>query len=72
MPRTLRKIAKHILPRRTWIPIRETFFVKKGQSKPQMKDGDRKLLIKFYKDDVEKMKKMLGRELPWPNFQNKG
>jgi len=67
---TLKKIVKRILPRRTWTPIRETIFVKKGQTKPEMKNEDRERLVKFYQNDVKKIKDLLGRELPWPNFQN--
>jgi len=30
---------------------------------------DKQLLIKFFYNDVKKLEKLLGRELPWPNFQ---
>ncbi len=67
---TLKKIVKNILPRRTSTYIYETFFVKKGYKKPDMKNEDRELLVRFYENDVEKIKTLLGRELPWSNFQN--
>ena len=67
---TIKKIVKNILPRRTSISIYETFFVKKGYKKPDMKNEDMERLVRFYQNDVEKIKKLLGRELPWPNFQN--
>jgi len=37
--------------------------------KPEMNPQDRELLIDSYKDDVENLENLLGRKLPWPNFQ---
>ena len=34
-----------------------------------MNDKDRQLLIDYYKDDVKKLENILGRKLPWKNFQ---
>jgi len=31
---------------------------------------DKKILAKFYYDDVQKLKQLLERELPWTNFKN--
>ena len=39
------------------------------KSKPNMFEKDRKVLINFYKDDVKQLAKILGRKLPWKNFQ---
>ena len=36
--------------------------------KPKMSEKDRETLIKFYKGDVEQLKLILGRKLPWKNF----
>jgi len=44
--------------------------LEKEVKKPKMEEKEREFLKKFYKDDVEKLKKILGRNLPWPNFQN--
>ena len=49
--------------------LREKLIVK-YQSKPEMESKDRAVLRKFYYDDVQKLQKILGRELPWSNFKN--
>ena len=36
-----------------------------------MNQEDKDSLIKFYQDDVEKLQNILGRKLPWPNFENR-
>jgi len=33
-----------------------------------MDSESRKMLIKFYKDDVLKLQTLLGRKIPWKNF----
>lgn len=38
--------------------------------KPEILPEDRKKLIKFYFEEVEKLQKFFGRKLPWPNFTN--
>jgi len=38
--------------------------------KPEMDPKDREILREFYYDDVQKLQKILGRELPWANFKN--
>ncbi len=40
----------------------------KKNEKPKMNDGDREKLSKFYRDDVIKLEKILGRKLPWIDF----
>ena len=45
--------------------------LEKQVKKPKMEQKDREFLKKFYKDDVDDLKNILGRDLPWPNFQNK-
>jgi len=49
--------------------LREKLIVK-YQTKPKMDPKDREILREFYYDDVQKLQKILGRELPWPNFKN--
>jgi len=44
--------------------------LEKKAKKPKMDESDREFLKKYYKDDVEKLKNILGRNLPWPNFQS--
>ena len=45
-------------------------FLLKKQTKPKMSKESRQILTNFYKDDVEKLKNLLGCTLPWPNFKN--
>jgi len=40
----------------------------KQETKPKMDDEDRKSLVNFYKEDVEKLQNILGQRLPWKNF----
>jgi len=47
--------------------LKERFLLKQ-QSKPEMDKSDKEKLIKFYRDDVVKIKTLLGRDLPWKNF----
>jgi len=42
----------------------------KKQSKPKMREEDKKTLTNFYREDVKKLQSLLGRNLPWPNFEN--
>jgi len=39
------------------------------KEKPRMNEIDRQTLTKFFYDDVQKLKKHLGRELPWEEFK---
>jgi len=36
----------------------------------KMREEEIEVLVKFYYDDVKKLETILGRKLPWPNFQN--
>jgi len=65
--RFLEKIVKRTLYRSTRLYIRNRFFVKK-ESKPTMNVQDRQMLIRFYRDDVEKLGSLLNCKLPWTNF----
>jgi len=40
----------------------------KQETKPKMDEEDRKALVNFYKEDVEKLQNILGQRLPWKNF----
>ena len=44
--------------------------LEKEVKKPTMEEKEREFLKKFYKDDVDELKKILGRDLPWRNFQD--
>lgn len=61
------KIANNLLSDSTRKFLREKLLEKK-QEKPKMDYESRKMLIKFYKDDVLKLQTLLGRKIPWKNF----
>jgi len=65
---TIVKIAHLTIPTSNRIFLRENVILKK-QLKPEMNKEDKKFLIKYYLDDVQKLKELLGMELPWPNFK---
>ncbi len=67
--KSIKKIADVALSNSIKKSLKEKF-LQKNQSKPKMSSKDRELLIKLYRDDVEKLKKMLGLKLSWPNFSN--
>jgi len=61
------KFAKLFLPSATRKFLRRKILTKK-QTKPTIEDEDRKILQEYYKENVEKLKKILKRDLPWSNF----
>jgi len=48
--------------------VTENLFIRKTE-KPKMDEEDRLLLQKLFKDDVNEVKQILKRTLPWKNFQ---
>jgi len=48
--------------------IRDRFLVKKA-AKPPMPQDAREFLVQYYADDVQSLARLLGRNLPWRNFQ---
>jgi len=60
-------LVSHVIP-----PTSRTIFKKKllvkEQPKPKMDEVDRKILTNFYLKNVEKLQTLLGRSLPWPDF----
>jgi len=63
------KIARKTLSKSSRRSLRDKFLIKK-QSKPKMMESDRENLVKIYYNDVMNLQKILGRKLPWSNFQN--
>jgi len=63
----IQRIARALTPESTRQTLTNYILLSK-KSKPKMSEKDRETLIKFYKDDVEKLKLILGRKLPWKNF----
>jgi len=65
----IRKLAKSgIIPISARRFLRNKVLLKK-RSMPKIDDIDRKKLMKFFYDDVQKLKKILNRELPWNDFK---
>lgn len=62
--------AKFITPSSVRAFLKNNLLLKNGP-KPVMDDESRVTLVKFYHDDVQKLQTMLGRKLPWPNFEFK-
>jgi hypothetical protein len=50
---------------RKW--VRDRLLMKKA-AKPDMDPEARRVLTDFYRDDVQKLSRLLGRPLPWRNF----
>ncbi len=49
--------------------VRDKILTKK-ENYSKLDTESRKILINFYQDDVKKLEKFLGKELPWPNFKD--
>jgi len=65
---TVRKFVKSgIMPVSVRRFLRHKVFMKK-QPKQKIDETDRHILEKFYNDDVQKLKNLLGSELPWQGF----
>jgi len=62
-------LAKKILSPSNRRVLRDKLLVK-TQPKPEMAPNEREFLRKFYYDDVKNLQTLLGRKLPWENFQN--
>ncbi len=65
----LKKLAIKILNISTRRILREKILIKK-QPKPKMSSEDREILIKFYQDDVKKLKTILEIPVQWLDFKN--
>jgi len=65
--KTLFKISKRIMSKSTRKSLIDKFLVGE-RVKPKMTAEDRDALMKYYKSDVINLKKILGREFPWPDF----
>jgi len=65
---TLRKLGKNLIPRDVLPEIKK--LVDKKAQKPKMLEDDRNTLKTIYLDDVQKLKTILKRKLPWDDFKN--
>lgn len=66
--KTTSKFLKAFLPSSTRKFLRRNILTN-NQDKPIIEKEDWKILYDYYKEDVEKLKKILNRELPWHNFR---
>jgi hypothetical protein len=64
-----RKTATKFVPTVTRQKIGDKFLFKQT-TKPQMLSEDRKLLREIYKQEVKDLEQLLGRKLPWVDFDN--
>jgi len=62
------KIARKFLPNSTRQLLSGKILLKKIP-KPKIDLEDKKTLIEYYRDDVQKLEQLIDRELPWPNFK---
>ena len=65
---TIRQLGNKLLSSSTRLYLRENFLLKKSE-KPLISIDDKNFLINYYQNDVEKLKKLLNRPLPWRNFK---
>jgi len=65
---TFSKLSRKLLSESTR-KFFSTQVLQKKSTKPKMDLKDKKFLIEFYKDDVQKLEELLGKKLPWKNFQ---
>ncbi len=66
--RIVRSLAERIMSPSRRRVLREKILLK-NEPKPKIRKDDKEILIKFYREDVEKIQNILGRKLPWENFQ---
>jgi hypothetical protein len=67
--RELTRIAEKVLSRKMRHFLREHLLMK-PMERPPMEDSARQRLVRLYRDDVARVKMLLDRELPWPNFSD--
>jgi len=65
--RTIRKITEKLLYPSQRKFLKEIFILKKVP-KPKIELEDRRILIDYFQEDVQKLKDLLKTELPWKNF----
>jgi len=63
----VRRFAQKIIPSSSRRILKEKVILNQ-QPKPKMNEEVKKKLVDFYRNDVEKLKTLIGRDLPWKNF----
>jgi len=66
--KTISKISRMITSKSQRGFLRENILFKKS-SKPEMLLEDRKILQNFYFDDAKNLERIIGKKLPWKNFE---
>jgi hypothetical protein len=69
--RIISRASESMIPFRLRKLVRNAFLVRKGP-KPQMEDEAREFLVRYYREDVARLERLLGRPLPWRNFRADG
>ncbi len=70
----IRKFSKKVLPNSFRDFLKKNILMNshtKPTIKPMMDEKEKQLLVEFYKNDVQKLKVILGRDLPWEAFKIK-
>ena len=67
--KTANKLARKVIPNKGRRLFGKKILLTKDTTKPEMNKNEKEFLIDFYSDDVKKLKVLLGRNLPWPNFE---
>jgi len=62
------KMARSVLPLSMRRMLGEKILTKKTSSKPKISKTDNETLKNYFQDDVNDLKKLLERKLPWPEF----
>ena len=61
------KLRQKLIPEPMQRSIKKKLF-KEIKNKSKMPNAEREFLKKYYSEDVKKLEKFFGRNLPWPNF----
>jgi hypothetical protein len=65
--RAISRAAESLIPFKLRKFVRNTLLMKPA-AKPRMDESSRAFLIDYYRDDVCRLESLLGRRLPWRNF----
>jgi len=65
--KTIEKIARKIISPKIRLYVRDDILIKKSK-KPHMEENNKEFLQEVFNEDVQKISRLLGRKLPWKNF----
>jgi len=66
----VKSIAIEVIPQSLRWKIRKNILTNQIE-KPKMTDNEKDILKEIYRDDVKELQKLLGKKLPWSEFQSK-